>query len=1102
MKKVLVATFLLLCLLPSVWAASLSQGEALQRAQAFLRERGMQQIASQGMRLAVKGKRTQSQRTANDYYVFNVGQNDGFVVVSGDDRTEPVLGYADHGSISDDDMPTALRYMLDGYAEQIAWLDLHPQANSGPRRTSALRTAISPLIQTRWNQGAPYNKYCPVLDDTQTVTGCVATSMAQVMYYHQWPKGETTAFPGYATRNNKFTLDGLDATTFNWSAMKPTYSSDDTGESADAVAVLMQYCGWALQMNYDIAKVGGSSAYNVSICEALKANFDYAGTATYVLRTHYNYQEWVNLIYTELANDRPVVLGGQSAGGGHSFVCDGYDTDDYFHINWGWGGSSDGYFRLSALNPYEQGIGGSSTLDGFSYSQEAVIGIQPNTNGSQDAVVRTLSLEQMQFDKTGTTATQTLTRENASDAFTDINLYFLLCNYTFDIPAFDIAMQFVAANGEVLQTSVLANGKEMTFNKNYIFTSEESTSTNTYTSILANLSTPEALADGSYNIKIVSRPSGQTEWQDCYGGHRLQISAEVSGNTMTLTAPVVCGAGTVPTAVTFTVNGNQTQGYEQEVIASVTGNTVGYNGNLLLRVNNKTVMGKSVEIPAGQTVDVRFSYIPTTAGDNVLRLYTATSVSACIGEETISIGESDATNDLDLTFDVTIDNQTNDGRLYGNALRATVIVGNPSADNSYVGQLNCSARRWTSTDNVDGTTTWAWSGIGVTHYPLTVEKEGSAEVHIAVDDLPSDGIYSFRLTYQRVTAGGTVANAIHLGLSEQNDNGHGTLTVAEGYSLGDATGTRTVHPVSDAINAGNACFVDLRGFSSTDGVSVTPSSNPNCLYLLPDGGQIPSSLDGRNVVCNAVADQITLTDGYDFYTPIDFTATNISYTRTFTIAAAGSSGWNSLMLPFTASRVECEGNAIDWFHSDTDTGKNFWLKTIVSDAEGRVNFAHATELTALTPYIIAVPGNSFGEEWKLTDKPIVFSATNASIAATTQGNANGDYYKFCGTTTAIELSDVYVLNAKGSKFVKKTSTNIEPFRAWISPVSISSLTRPSLTIGSEQTDGIVGVQPDASTAGTAWYSLDGRRLTPSNGLACPNLGKGIYIKNGKKILVP
>ncbi len=1121
-KSFRILPFLLLtALLPSLaWGGTVSEAEARQKARAFLRERNMTDadilpVVGHGCRAKVAGHDMADER--NSYYVFNLDGGSGYVIVSGDDRTVPILGYSDSGSVSEDDMPDGLRYLLDGYAEQLEWMDSHYGADGAYetdgakgaykayKAQSAARSAIAPMIETRWNQGAPYNNLCIEIDGEKTVTGCVATTLTQLMYFHKWPEPEDyctnileytyTATRKDGTTTEERTVGGLPATTFDWNAMSLTYTSDATGTAANEVANLMQYGGRALHMMCGLSSNGGSSAYSEAIPYALKNCFGYDGGVRHTYRKNYSYTEWVELIYGELAEGRPVALGGQSLGGGHSFICDGYDTDDYFHINWGWGGSSDGYYRLSVLQPWEQGIGGSSTLDGFSYGQDAVIGIQPPVSGTKDYC---LSLEGLRLGSSdGALATQTFSRDAETDSFTGISIYFLVYSYYQGSNYFDYAVQMVDGSGRVVKTFFTNEGQLLGWN-----------GTNPKTErTITGLSIPSTVADGTYYIKVVSRPHGYPDWQECFDGDRYQMTAVISGDVLTINVPIP--SVTRPSAVTFVVNGDSndegylTQGYEQEVTASITGGAVDYHGDVILRVNDKSVMGKVLDIPARQTVDARFSFIPTETGDVTLKLYDRKSNGNQIGSTaTITIKESTAIDNIDFTHEVTIDNLSTDGKLYGNALRATITLGNTSTTNSYAGKMNCSLRKWniTTTDNGNGTATISasWTSVDYKTYPLVVGKNSTKSMEIAFDGLETTDAntrYSVRISYQNSSGEDNVKDLVQLGLDNHN---FGSLEVTNGYSLGDATGTPTIHQPSTSINVGNACYADLRSLGSLSNVTFTKSTNPNCVYLIADA-TIPDDLSGCNVVLGTSASNITLVEGHDFYTPIGFTADKVTYTRTFTRKATEDGGWNTMMLPFTVTKVtvadgSADGKEVDWFHSDSDKNKDFWLKTITSDDNGTVFFDHADELKANTPYIIALPGEDFGEK-QLTGKIMTFEADGTEFVPTKKGTLAGNSFKFCGSTTGVTLKDVYMLNTKGNKFVKATSdTSLPAFRAWIEAVSISSLTMPSLSLAAGEINGIDETKVSCQDS-SAVYNLSGQKVTDGK------LKRGIYIRNGKKTVI-
>ena len=190
------ALFLLSLLLPlTSWAGAINESEARERAEAFLKQR--RGGAPRALRTAVKSRRAKDRLTtsSSDYYIFNVNDDGGFVIVSGDDRAVGILGYSDSGHIQESSMPYGLKVLLDDYSEQMARIEGLEESTSDSRRLAPARRAIAPLIQTRWDQGAPYNNNAPIKDEERLVTGCVATSMAQVMYYHQWPTEPSAAIP-------------------------------------------------------------------------------------------------------------------------------------------------------------------------------------------------------------------------------------------------------------------------------------------------------------------------------------------------------------------------------------------------------------------------------------------------------------------------------------------------------------------------------------------------------------------------------------------------------------------------------------------------------------------------------------------------------------------------------------------------------------------------------------------------------------------------------------------------------------------------------------------------------------------------------------------
>ena len=384
MKRIIVHLLVLLFVIAEIQAQPVSREVALKRAAAFLKERG-RNVLPEELSLAYRGKRNNQDTAFASYYVLNNPLNSGFQIMSGDDRALQVLAYSDSGNFSEEDMPEHLKFWMDSYSQQINGLgevsNSNPpmSASASPMASAAddQRVSISPLIKTRWNQHSPFSDLCPSYNSKQCVTGCVATAMAQLMYFHQWPQDFTTSIPGFRASSISSDIPPLDPVLFNWEDMKLKYDRGD--KDGNAVATLLEYCGNSLKMNYSPY---ASAAFTSSIATVLKENFKYDSNMQYVRKRYANCddEQWEQMIYNELAEGRPVVLAGQASDGmGHAFVCDGYDNKTgLFHVNWGWGGKYDGYFRLNVLRPESNdGIGSSTTNDGYNLDQEAIIGIQP-----------------------------------------------------------------------------------------------------------------------------------------------------------------------------------------------------------------------------------------------------------------------------------------------------------------------------------------------------------------------------------------------------------------------------------------------------------------------------------------------------------------------------------------------------------------------------------------------------------------------------------------------------------------------------------------------------------------------------------------------------
>lgn len=327
------------------------------------------------MRTAAANKPLKLAAQSTGYYAYNIGQDCGYVLVATDDNVEnTILGYSDKGTFDATRMPDNMRWWLTEYDRQVEEASKLTKEQLRSMRTrrvapAAEYTEINPLLTTRWNQDAPYNDFCPIdAYGQRSMTGCVATAMAQVMNYHKWPKTGTGSNSYEWYDDNMLSCD-FSKSTYDWDNMLNTYDENSPKKAKDAVAKLMYDVGIAVNMNYSSS---ASGAFSTSVATAARDFFRYPKGTTFKIRSYYYKQEWEDMIYQELANNRPVYYSG-SGTGGHAFVCDGYSTDGFFHFNWGWGGNADGYFRLTLLDPDFNGIGSSS--GGYSSGQSVVVGM-------------------------------------------------------------------------------------------------------------------------------------------------------------------------------------------------------------------------------------------------------------------------------------------------------------------------------------------------------------------------------------------------------------------------------------------------------------------------------------------------------------------------------------------------------------------------------------------------------------------------------------------------------------------------------------------------------------------------------------------------------
>ncbi|GHT23291.1 hypothetical protein AGMMS4957_14640 [Bacteroidia bacterium] len=445
------------------------------------------------------------------YYVFNVngGSNQGFIIVSGDDIARPVLGYSDNGAYDESNLPSNFVYWMDGLSQQIA----SAVENNAPQSTEAkaewdsylggnsLRAAspvVGPLLQTQWNQSPIYNDLCPTINGGKALTGCVATAMAQIMKYYNHPAKGTGSSAAYTTET---TGKSIPAVPFNvnydWGNMINDYGSGTSPTNAQktAVATLMYHCGVSVKMDYGL---DGSAAAASDGLKALTTHFGYDNSIATKDRRYYNDAVWGDMLREQLDARLPVLYDGfdSRTNSGHAFVCDGYDNADKFHLNWGWGGSHDGYFVTTALNS------GNGT---YNENQNIHINIKPDEGGVPPPYELKLFKDNLTTSATAVDRGKSFT---VNGCWKNVGMSPFSGGVGIAIVDNDDAILEII--GITQFTGSLASG--------YFFNSD------------VNCAVSSAITPGSYKLRAVVKPAGGSNWEIVTGAAGLVDKLDITVN--------------------------------------------------------------------------------------------------------------------------------------------------------------------------------------------------------------------------------------------------------------------------------------------------------------------------------------------------------------------------------------------------------------------------------------------------------------------------------------------------------------------------------------------------------------------------------------------
>jgi hypothetical protein len=606
--------------------------------------------------------------------VFNRGTADGYIIVSADDRTDAILGYTDSGSFDYASLPANARWWFSTYQHQIQYLIDHPNFKNRVVPKS-LPTSVAPLCTSLWNQDSPFNDNCPTYTDTtgnivHCASGCVATAMSQVMFYHKWPITGTgsNSYTSCGIENGDTLVYDLSAdfskSTYDWANMSSLYSSVSTTEQKAAVAKLLSDVGISCYMEY----ASTSNAEPNTISSALVNNFGYDKSASLLSRNFYNISEWDALIKGELNAKRPVFYGGSGSAGGHAFVIDGYNSDNYYHINWGWGGLSNGYFTISALDPIVLGTGGGA--GGFNYEQAGLFHIMKRAKGLS-------YLYCIAFDSIDAVNTSVALGETVPVRIKNI------CNYEYKPFTGAIGLVTRDSKGTVVDIQGV-NGdftKDMKYAKliNHTFN--------------FSYKVPTTLSDGVYSMMVEALATGDSVWQPLRGyiGSISHFIVSVSGSTASI---VSSPDESSLSAFVTSISPNLYNGKASNISVTVFSAGGEYHGDIILSIFDadlNPVQSDIViaDIPAGQSVTLPFTPVITApAGTAYIQLMDKDSTA--IGSKTVQIMPTPAEPSLSLTEPLSFpDNDNvdplsillsteimNTGGLYSNKITAIIFDSN------------------------------------------------------------------------------------------------------------------------------------------------------------------------------------------------------------------------------------------------------------------------------------------------------------------------------------------------------------------------------------------------------------------------------------------
>lgn len=681
MKRLL---FVIACLslAVSVLADPVTASQARQKASQFLNKRVAKRArakapAANALKLMAAGK-------GDSYYIFNVGDDGGYVVVSGEDATEEILGYSDTGSIDPDNMPCGMRMLLENYREQIK--EIRTKKYKKTQRTSPKNNYIgefhiSENLRSLFGQGStdnldrPFNLLCPSYDGNDNhhcVTGCVATAMAGLMYAFKWPSAITSEIPAYVSETLRLNIPAIAAnTTINWSNIKQEYINNYSDQQGEEVAKLMKMAGASVRMDYNRSS-------NTSVKCVPYALSKYFGYETAICEESYYYPttEWLEKLRSELRRNVPVlyrgnkskIVNGVEQSPGHAFLLEGYDEDGFFDVNFGWEGVNNDKYKLT-VDPDGKFID-------YLYNQAALFGVTPRSSLSPVDVSFRLWTDYLGLRSNGI-----YNRSSETGNFEDINLEMNLYNF---MPIQSITSQI---EGMLYDYGVEVKNENEPQNTERIRmgTYDFPFITQVFNDENDVFSFGKDYSDGKYEIRLISREFGHDAWVVNDNSQHENVEAWIFGDKCVLKSKVTDAPSLILQDLSQNSSNTLRTGQSEEFTYVIKNphSIDYYEGYILVSIEwreggavkeRSVSVSDVVQVSAGNHYINSFTFTPFVSGNQDIVLYNSSWEE--IGRRTINVIPANASLDMLEVTNLTIDGDLDHGLIDGTILRGTISLKN------------------------------------------------------------------------------------------------------------------------------------------------------------------------------------------------------------------------------------------------------------------------------------------------------------------------------------------------------------------------------------------------------------------------------------------